>query len=104
MGACRLMDAELQQRAVEYIGLEQRPEVAKRNVIGMPPWEKRKSLLLRRMAEREVSMPADKLTHRAQRATVHAGGGFLWRANRATACLLCSSGTKYVTSYVEAFG
>lgn len=50
----RFMDAELQQRAVEYLGLERRPDVAQRNVVGMPPWEKRKSLLLRRMADREV--------------------------------------------------
>ncbi|MCJ1422498.1 hypothetical protein MMC29_000378 [Sticta canariensis] len=49
----RFMDAELQQRAVEYLGLERRPDVAQRNVAGMPPWEKRKSLLLRRMANRE---------------------------------------------------
>ena len=54
---CRFLDAELQQRAVEYLGLERRPDVAKRNVAGMPPWEKRKSLLLRRMAEKEVSWP-----------------------------------------------
>lgn len=50
----RFMDSELQQRAVEYLGLERRPDVASRNVVNMPPWEKRKSLLLRRMAEREV--------------------------------------------------
>ncbi|KAK9803215.1 hypothetical protein WJX73_004463 [Symbiochloris irregularis] len=49
----RYMDSELQQRAVEYLGLERRPDVAVRNVVNMPPWEKRKSLLLRRMAERE---------------------------------------------------
>lgn len=49
------MDAELQQRAVEYWGLGSRPEVAKQNVLPMPHWEKRKSLLLRRLAEREVS-------------------------------------------------
>ena len=52
--ACRYLDAELQQRAVEYLGLEARPEVAKRNVAPMPPWEKRRSLLLRRMAAKEV--------------------------------------------------
>jgi len=52
---CRLMDVELQQRAVEYLSLEQKPELARINVTAMPPWEKRKSLLLRRMAEREVS-------------------------------------------------
>lgn len=49
------MDAELQQRAVEYWGLGSRPDVAKQNVLPMPHWEKRKSLLLRRLAEREVS-------------------------------------------------
>ena len=49
------MDAELQQRAVEYWGLGLRPEVAKQNVLAMPHWEKRKSLLLRRLEEREVS-------------------------------------------------
>ena len=51
------MDAELQQRAVEYLGLERRPDVAARNVTAMPPWEKRKSLLLRRMADREAWPP-----------------------------------------------
>ncbi|KAL3140296.1 hypothetical protein ABBQ38_004564 [Trebouxia sp. C0009 RCD-2024] len=47
------MDADLQQRAVEYQGLLKHPEVANRNVTAMPKWEKRKSLLLRRMAEKE---------------------------------------------------
>lgn len=49
------MDADLQQRAVEYQGLLKHPDVANRNVTAMPKWEKRKSLLLRRMAEHEVS-------------------------------------------------
>ncbi|CAK0759184.1 hypothetical protein CVIRNUC_002678 [Coccomyxa viridis] len=49
----RFMDVELQQRAVEYMSLERRPELARSNVVAMPPWEKRKSLLLRRMAARE---------------------------------------------------
>ncbi|DBA96016.1 hypothetical protein WJX77_003113 [Trebouxia sp. C0004] len=47
------MDADLQQRAVEYQGLMKQPDVASRNVTAMPKWEKRKSLLLRRMAEKE---------------------------------------------------
>lgn len=51
---CRFMDVELQQRAVEYMSLERKPDLARSNVVAMPPWEKRKSLLLRRMAEREV--------------------------------------------------
>ena len=50
------MEAELQQRAVEYWGLGERPDVAKQNVLPMPPWEKRTSLLLRRLAEREVRL------------------------------------------------
>ena len=54
----RYMDVELQQRAVEYLSLERRPELARANVTPMPPWEKRKSLLLRRMAEREVCAPS----------------------------------------------
>ena len=45
---------ELQQRAVEYMSLERKPDLARSNVVAMPPWEKRKSLLLRRMAAREV--------------------------------------------------
>ena len=53
---CRFMDVELQQRAVEYMSLEKKPDLARSNVVAMPPWEKRKSLLLRRMAEREVNM------------------------------------------------
>ena len=48
------MDADLQQRAVEYMGLMRHPDVASRNVTAMPKWEKRKSLLLRRMAEKGV--------------------------------------------------
>lgn len=52
------MDADLQQRAVEYQGLLKHPEVANRNVTAMPKWEKRKSLLLRRMAEHEVGTMA----------------------------------------------
>ena len=48
------MDAELQQRAVEYGGLATRPGVAKQNVLPMPHWEKRKSLLLRRLAKEQV--------------------------------------------------
>lgn len=48
------MDADLQQRAVEYMGLMKHPDVASRNVTAMPKWEKRKSLLLRRMAEKDV--------------------------------------------------
>ena len=52
---CSFVDVELQQRAVEYKGLEKRPDVAQRNLSAMPPWEKRKSLLLRRFAKREVA-------------------------------------------------
>jgi hypothetical protein len=48
------MDADLQQRAVEYSSLEKKLDVARRNVQAMPPWLKRRSLLLRRMAEKEV--------------------------------------------------
>ncbi len=48
------MDAELQQRAVEYGGLATRPAVAKQNVLPMPRWEHRKSLLMRRLAEKQV--------------------------------------------------
>ena len=54
----RFMDVELQQRAVEYMSLERKPDLARSNVVAMPPWEKRKSLLLRRMAEREVCVLA----------------------------------------------
>ena len=61
------MDVELQQRAVEYLSLERRPELARANVTPMPPWEKRKSLLLRRMAEREVCGPTRKLLLDRQR-------------------------------------
>ena len=50
----RFMDADLQQRAVEYMGLVLHPDVAKRNVTTKPPWEKRGSLLLRRLMHRAV--------------------------------------------------
>lgn len=55
------MDADLQQRAVEYMGLMKHPDVASRNVTAMPKWEKRKSLLLRRMAEKGVSASSNSL-------------------------------------------
>ena len=53
-----LLPADLQQRAVEFAGLLAHPDVARRNVTAMPKWEKRRSLLLRRMAEKEVRPPA----------------------------------------------
>ena len=46
-------DAELQQRAVEYRGLSSRPDAAAIALQPLPPWEKRASLLLRRLAERQ---------------------------------------------------
>ena len=51
-----LLPADLQQRAVEFAGLLAHPDVARRNVTAMPKWEKRRSLLLRRMAEKEVTL------------------------------------------------
>ena len=50
----RFMDAELQQRAVEYAGLAARPPVAAAALQPLPKWDKRTSLLLRRLAEKEV--------------------------------------------------
>lgn len=47
------MDAELAQRAVEYRGLAARLDVARAAVQPLPKWEKRTSLLLRRLAEKE---------------------------------------------------
>jgi AP-2 complex subunit alpha len=46
-------DAELQQRAVEYRGLSSRPDAAAVALQPLPPWEKRASLLLRCLAERQ---------------------------------------------------
>lgn len=43
------MDAELQQRALEYGALHLRPAVAQQNLQPMPKWEKRRSLLLRKL-------------------------------------------------------
>jgi len=57
------MDVELQQRAVEYMSLERKPDLARSNVVAMPPWEKRKSLLLRRMAQREVHLPTHSCSY-----------------------------------------
>ena len=57
------MDVELQQRAVEYMSLERKPDLARSNVVAMPPWEKRKSLLLRRMAQREVDLPTHSCSY-----------------------------------------
>lgn len=53
----RNMDAEQQTRAVEYGGLAKSPEVGRRNVLPLPHWDKRKSVLMRRLAEREVPPP-----------------------------------------------
>ena len=39
---------------MEYGGLAAKEEVGRRNVLPLPHWDKRKSLLLRRLAEREV--------------------------------------------------
>lgn len=71
------MDVELQQRAVEYMSLERKPDLARSNVVAMPPWEKRKSLLLRRMAAREVrpcahlAAPRSKQACRCDHVTQH---------------------------------
>lgn len=46
-------DAEIQQRAMEYTGFAGRPTAEAVAVQMLPPWEKRTSLLLRRLAERE---------------------------------------------------
>lgn len=46
-------DPELQQRAVEYRGLATRPAASAVALAPLPPWEKRASLLLRRLAERQ---------------------------------------------------
>jgi len=46
-------DSELQQRATEYLGLSARVGAASMALQPLPPWEKRTSLLLRRLAERE---------------------------------------------------
>lgn len=51
------LDAELAQRAVEYRGLTTRRAVAAAAVQPLPKWEKRTSLLLRRLAEKEVGFP-----------------------------------------------
>ncbi len=48
------MDAELAQRAIEYRQLAARLDVARAAVQPLPKWEKRASLLLRRLAEKEV--------------------------------------------------
>lgn len=46
-------DAEVAQRAVEYAGLAKRPGAAAAALLPLPPWERRTSLLLRRLAGRE---------------------------------------------------
>ena len=47
------LDAELQQRAVEYRGLMERPGAEAIALQALPPWEKRSSLLLRRLVGRK---------------------------------------------------
>jgi len=43
-------DPDLQQRAVEYAGLEARPAAAAAGLAPLPPWDRRRSALVRRMA------------------------------------------------------
>lgn len=43
------MDAELQQRASEYLALLQRPQDAARYIQPMAPWEGRESKLIKRL-------------------------------------------------------
>lgn len=47
------IDAEIQQRAIEYQKLAQLPQAATLALAPLPPWEKRTSLLLRRLTERQ---------------------------------------------------
>ncbi|GAB4815001.1 hypothetical protein N2152v2_002047 [Parachlorella kessleri] len=47
------MDPELQQRAVEYRGLAERPGAAAAALQPLPKWDRKTSLLLRRLAEKE---------------------------------------------------
>jgi hypothetical protein len=74
-----VMDLELQQRAVEYAELCARPQLARDNVLPMPQWEKRRSLLLRRLEKGEVGGPlctADgSLTGRRPTFFFWGGGG-----------------------------
>jgi len=58
-------DPDLQQRAVEYAGLEARPAAAAAGLAPLPPWDRRRSALVRRMAaggggegDEAVSAPA----------------------------------------------
>jgi Arc/MetJ family transcription regulator len=53
------LDAELAQRAVEYRSLTARRTIAAAAVQPLPKWEKRTSLLLRRLAEKEVRLRGD---------------------------------------------
>lgn len=47
------IDADIQQRAIEYQKLAQLPQAATLALAPLPPWEKRTSLLLRRLTERQ---------------------------------------------------
>ena len=64
------MDPELQQRAVEYRGLAERPGAAAAALQPLPKWDRKTSLLLRRLAEKEVGghlfpfyLPATTIKH-----------------------------------------
>ena len=57
------MDVELQQRAVEYLSLERRPDLARANVTPMPPWE-------REMPSRQARAKADKKRNRVRRTAL----------------------------------
>lgn len=74
------MDAELAQRAAEYRGLAARLDVARAAVQPLPKWEKRASLLLRRLAEKEVG--ARKGGRREGAGVAHRRGGGTRRRRR----------------------
>ena len=63
------LDAELAQRAVEYRGLAARHDVARAAVQPLPKWEKRTSLLLRRLAEKEVRQTGRRVTSESLEST-----------------------------------
>lgn len=88
------LDPELAQRAVEYRGLAARLDVARAAVQPLPKWEKRTSLLLRRLAEKEVggrgrALIFERLWCPGHGHTMAVGG--LGRCGVPPSCMRCST-------------
>lgn len=67
----RQVDADLQQRAVEYKALAERPgDASAHYVLAMPKWEERESSLLRRLQQQQGSLDLEEASSLASSAAM----------------------------------